>query len=65
LGQGCIYPQLVCEAPDACSTSLCSPETGACEVVFSCDDSDPCTLDLCEDGVCSHAPDEEDPSCGG
>ena len=54
---------VVCDTSEdtACTKSLCSPESGGCELISSdafCDDGAPCTLDACDtaSGACSYTP---------
>lgn len=60
--RGCVhYPnQAICDDANACTVGDRCVE-GVCEGLSICDDLDPCTLDLCKDGVCSH---ELIPNCG-
>ncbi|MBK6921933.1 MAG: hypothetical protein IPH07_31340 [Deltaproteobacteria bacterium] len=36
---------------------------GGCVDASACDDDNPCSIDACEQGVCTHAPRADDPSC--
>ncbi len=46
----------LCEAPDACSTAYVDFTYGECVQVPKCNDGNPCTLDLCNNGVCWYPP---------
>lgn len=38
-------------------------DSGGCVDASSCDDDNPCSIDACEAGACTHAPRVDDPTC--
>jgi len=56
----CISTPKVCSTSVVCQSSVCDSETGDCVNVanntLTCDDSNPCTNDYCENGSCSSSP---------
>jgi hypothetical protein len=57
-GQSCVPGASAAEQP------TCSGGGGAsCVDVSACDDGDPCTLDACSDGACSHSAKPEGAAC--
>ncbi|KAN0006947.1 hypothetical protein ACTFIU_005140 [Dictyostelium citrinum] len=47
-----------CTTTDLCKVQICSADGSTCEnnPISLCDDKDPCTNDLCDQGICTHLP---------
>ncbi|MBT9556898.1 MAG: hypothetical protein IV100_12760 [Myxococcales bacterium] len=59
-----------CQAPGTCTTIACvqgfcleSPLPGCCTSDASCEDDDPCTVNVCDDGACTVSPPDPSASC--
>ena len=55
---GCVHPPAVnCTSSDPCAPSRCNPASGRCVTIpMLCLDGDPCTDDVCAEGVCYNPP---------
>ncbi len=49
--------QVTCQPESGCSTYVCDPPTGICQLAATpCDDGEPCTSDACSGAACVHTP---------
>jgi len=45
---GCVTTDVECDPPNGCYSASCEPTTGECIFQLLCDDSVPCTTDVCD-----------------
>jgi hypothetical protein len=63
---GCVYQPVNCSDGDACNgVETCDPGNGACVAgtPLDCNDGNPCTIDSCGAGACTHIAGNDGASC--